>query len=151
MMKIWIRIAALYVGCAVIFLAIDFAWLEWISTEFYQTRLGPMLREDPHVLSALVFYLVYVAGILFFAVLPSLRKESAPVAGFRGAFLGLVAYGAFDLTSHSVFRGFPVTVVLVDLLWGTSLTGAVSTAGCFLGRALGVEATLRRNHSGDLR
>jgi len=119
--------------------------------DFYQTRLGPLLREEPVLLSALVFYLVYVAGILFFAVLPGLREGSAPVAGFRGAFLGVVAHGAFDLTSHSVFRGFPGTVVLVDLLWGAALTATVSTAGYLLGRRIGVDTVSRRSRSKDRR
>ncbi|MDX1567175.1 MAG: DUF2177 family protein [Longimicrobiales bacterium] len=150
-MKVWSRIAALYVGCAVVFLAIDLAWLGWISVQFYQTHLGPMLREDPLLLPALVFYLLYVGGILVFAVLPALREGSASIASLRGAFLGLVAYGAFDLTSHSVFHGFPVTVVVVDLLWGTVLTCSVSTAGYLLGRTLSVETSLWRNRSGELR
>ena len=86
--------------------------------------------------AALAFYGLYIAGILVFAVLPSLAAGSLNKAIALGAFFGLVAYATFDLTSLALFRDFPVVVVAVDPVWGSALTETVAAAGYGLDRWL---------------
>lgn len=127
----------LYGLTAAVFLAVDLLWLGVVASGFYQDQLGHLLRSDVRWGAALAFYLVYVAGILVFAVLPGLEAGSLLRGAALGALLGFVAYAAFDLTSRALFRDFPLTVALVDLAWGTVLTAAVASAGYGFGRWLG--------------
>lgn len=126
----------LYVPTALVFLALDLLWLGVVAAGFYREQLGHLLRDDVLWGTALAFYGVYVAGILVFAVLPGLGADSLVRTAGLGAFLGFVAYAAFDLTARALFRGFPVVVVAVDLAWGTVLTATVASVGYGVGRWL---------------
>lgn len=129
---------ALYGLTAVLFFAIDLVWLGLVAVDFYQKHLGHLLRADVRWLAALLFYAVYILGILIFAVLPGLADESLARTVALGAFLGFFAYATFDLTSLALIEGFPVRVVVVDLAWGTVLTASVAAGSFGVGRWLGV-------------
>jgi len=129
----WIK---LYGLTAAVFFAIDLVWLGVIASSFYERYLGHLLRENVLWIPALIFYGIYIAGILVFAVLPALEAGSVGRAAAAGAFLGFFAYATFDLTCMALFRSFPLVVVLVDLTWGTLLTGGVSAAAFGLARWL---------------
>ena len=88
--------------------------------------------------AALLFYLLFVAGILVFAALPGLAAGSAAKAAMLGALLGLVSYAAFDLTCLALFRDFPLVLVVVDLAWGMTLSTGTATAAYWIGRWLGI-------------
>jgi len=128
----------LYGLTALVFFAIDLVWLGVVAAGFYQRHLGHLLRPDVLWAPALVFYLLYVAGALVFAVLPGLEAGALTRTLALGAFFGLVAYATFDLTCMALLRDFPIVVVVVDLAWGMVLTTLVSAAGFGLGRWLGV-------------
>jgi uncharacterized membrane protein len=131
-------VAGLYALTAVVFFAVDLVWLGVVAQGFYQKYLGHLLRPDVQWGAALSFYAVYIAGILVFAVLPGLAADSLPRTAALGAFLGFFAYATFDLTSRALLRDFPLTVVIVDLAWGTVLTATVASAAFLIGRWLGV-------------
>ncbi|MGD8861708.1 MAG: DUF2177 family protein [Myxococcales bacterium] len=133
-------VARLYALTALVFFAIDLLWLGIVARGFYQEHLGHLLRAKTSWPPALLFYALYIAGILVFAVLPGLGAGSWVRTLALGAFLGLVAYATFDLTSLALIRDFPVRVVVVDLIWGSVLTGTVATAAHFIGRWLGTDA-----------
>jgi len=128
----------LYGVTALVFFAIDLVWLGVVAQGFYSRELGTLLRDRPIWPAALLFYAIYIAGILVFAVLPSLESRSPSQAVALGAFLGFMAYATFDLTCLALFRDFPLRVVVVDLVWGTALTACVAAAGHGLGRWIGV-------------
>jgi len=132
----------LYGLMTAVFFAIDIVWITVVAKSFYQEHLAALLRPDVVWPAALLFYAIYLAGILVFAVMPALNTGSAPRAIALGAFLGLFAYATFDLTSLALFRSFPVNVVVVDLAWGSVLTASVALAGFWMGRWLGVGAPL---------
>lgn len=127
----WLK---LYGATALAFFAVDLVWIGWVARRFYQAHLGSLLRENPLWPAALAFYSLYIAGILVFAALPGLQAGSLARAVTLGAFLGLVAYATFDLTTLALFRDFPPVVVLVDLVWGSTLTAVVAAAAYGLGR-----------------
>ena len=131
------RFVGLYALTVLGFLVIDFVWLTVVAQRFYQKHLGSFLREDPIVAAAAVFYLLYLVGVLVFVVLPALEAESFVRAVALGALFGLIAYATFDLTCYALFEGFPVIVVVVDLVWGAVLTASVSAIGYAAGRWLG--------------
>ncbi len=128
----------LYGLTAAVFFAIDLVWLGLVARTFYRDALGDLLRPDTQWQAALIFYALYIAGILVFVVVPSLESGTLMRAVGLGAFFGLVAYATFDLTSLALIRDFPVRVVVVDLIWGATLTGSVAAAGYGLGRWLGL-------------
>jgi uncharacterized membrane protein len=125
-----------YLASFAAFLAVDAVWLATMSGRFYRPRLGYLMREEPALGVALLFYVVYVAGVLVLAVSPALDSGSALKAAALGALLGLVAYGTYDITNLSTVRDWPVIVTAVDLVWGTSLTAAISTIGYYVARWL---------------
>jgi uncharacterized membrane protein len=120
-----------YIVTLVVFLAIDAVWLGYVARGLYARELADIMRRPPNFMAAGAFYFLYAAGVVFFAVLPGLREGSITTALMMGAVLGLVAYGTYDLTNLSVMKGFPLSIAIIDLIWGTVLTGAtaaISTA-----------------------
>lgn len=116
----------LYLVALPIFLVIDLVWLGFIARSFYQAQLGHLMRANVNWVAAVVFYLVFVAGIVVLVVWPAVERESLVWALSLGALFGLVTYAAYDLTNLAVLEGFPLRIAVVDLLWGTVLCASVS-------------------------
>ena len=107
-------------------LGLDLTWLGVIAKGFYAAQLGAMQAPEVQWPAALMFYVMYVGFIVGWAVLPA---ASVKQAGGRGAGLGLLAYGTYELTNWAVLRGWPAALVPVDLLWGIVLTSAAAAVG----------------------
>ena len=116
----------LYAIAIVAFFIIDLIWLGVVASSFYQTQMGHLMRTNVNWPAAIVFYLIFVVGIIVLAVWPAVEKQSLGHAVILGALLGLVTYAAYDLTNLATLEGFPFKVVLVDMVWGTILCAAVS-------------------------
>ena len=118
-----------YAASFVAFMALDLLWLGVVARGFYRERLSHLMSPDVRWGAAIAFYLLYIAGIVVFAVIPAAERGSLVRALALGGFFGLVAYAAYDLTSLALIRDFPPVVAVVDLLWGTVLTGTAAAAG----------------------
>ena len=118
----------LYAAGIVVLLGMDLLWLGVIAKGFYQRQLGHLMRPDVQWVPAVSFYLIYVAAIVVIVAMPAIEKRSLSRALLFGALFGLAAYAAYDLTSLALMRDFPMTVALVDLVWGTTLSAVVSVA-----------------------
>ena len=112
-----------------VLLALDFTWLGLATPRLYRPALGPLLAAQADLGAAALFYALYLAGLLVLVVGPALAARSGRLAAFRGAVLGAVAYGTYDLTNLATLRGWPVTLTIIDLAWGIVLTAAAATAG----------------------
>lgn len=123
-----------YLGTLVAFLALDAVWLGVIARNSYSKWIGHLMRDSPFWPAAGAFYLLYIAGIVFLAVQPGLEAASWKTAAVRGAVLGLIAYGTYDFTNYATLKDWPFTMVLVDLVWGTFLTGMAAAAGYLVAR-----------------
>jgi uncharacterized membrane protein len=121
--------ARAYLGALVAFCLMDALWLGLIATEFYFGALGGLLRTDPNWPAAGVFYLGYVAGVVYFAVLPTTPQAGWKVAAKQGALLGLLAYATYDMTNLATLVGWSLKVSLVDMVWGMVITGTSAAAG----------------------
>ena len=119
------------------FLAIDMVWLTVVARGFYRRQLGFLLSDQPNWWAALSFYLLFVVGLLVFAVLPGLQAGSLRRTLLLGGFFGLVTYATYDLTNMATVKNWPWLVTLVDMAWGTVLAAAVSGIGYLAGRWLG--------------
>ena len=120
---------AAYVAACLVFFALDMIWLAGVAKNFYFTALAGLVRERADIAVAGVFYLGYVAGVVFFAVAPALNGGGLSRAILNGALLGLLAYGTYDLTNLATLKGFPVKVAIVDMTWGVFLTTTTAVAG----------------------
>lgn len=126
----------LYLLTLPVFLAIDFLWLTTIAKTFYATHLGYLMRTNPLLFPAFLFYLLAIAGIIIFAVIPGLQEKSLVKTILLGAFFGLCTYATYDLTNYATIKDWPLIVVIVDLLWGTALCAMVAIASFFIGQKL---------------
>jgi uncharacterized membrane protein len=120
------RLLVVWAIALLIFLALDSVWLGVIASGFYQRELGHLLGAGVNWTAAVLFYAVFVAGVVFFVIGPALESRSALRALSHGALFGLVAYATYDLTNHATMRDWPLIVTVVDLGWGTVLTAAVA-------------------------
>jgi len=116
-------------------LAADLIWLGVVARGFYQRQFGHLMRADVQWVPAVLFYLVYVAALVVFVAAPAVERQSVSRAIASGAFFGLAAYAAFDLTGLALLERFPVTGALVDLVWGAGLSALVSTVIVLSARA----------------
>lgn len=116
----------LYLIVLPVFFALDMLWLGVLAKDFYRQQIGTLLKADVNWPAAVVFYLVFIAGIVHFVLVPAVEKGSARRALLNGAAFGFVTYATFDLTSLALVRDWPLPITLVDLAWGTGLTATVS-------------------------
>jgi uncharacterized membrane protein len=115
------RTALVFALLLLVFLALDGIWLALAGTRLYRPAIGHLMRDGFDIGAAALFYLLYVAALLYF-VLPPARDNLHALR--RGALFGLVAYATYDLTNQATLRGWPWHVTLVDLAWGAFVTGA---------------------------
>ncbi len=118
------------------FFVIDMLWLGLLAKDFYRQQLGFIMKANINWAAALLFYFLFVAGIVFFVVYPALEKSSWVYALLAGAFFGLVTYATYDLTNMATIKHWPLKVTLVDLAWGAFLTGTLATIGYFYGQRI---------------
>lgn len=128
----------LYAVSIVAFLAIDAVWLGLVARDFYQEHIGEIMRPDPRWGAAVVFYALFVAGIVVFVTQPALERASLGRALGMGALFGLITYATYDLTNLAVLRGFPTIVAVVDLAWGAAISASVAAIGYLAAGWLGV-------------
>ncbi len=125
-----------YVATAVVFLVVDLVWLTQIARQFYASMLGDLLLEQPNVGIAVGFYLVYVLGIIIFAVAPALKTGELQTALIYGCLFGFFAYATYDLTNLATLKGWPVMMAVVDIAWGTTVTGISAVSGFLITRTV---------------
>ena len=124
------QILIAYAVTALVFLALDAAWLTTMADRLYRPALGNLMLDRFAPVPAAAFYVVYIVGVLVFAVMPGLESGRWTSTLGLGALLGLVAYATYDLTNQATLRGWPWHVTIADLGWGTFVTAAAAAAGC---------------------
>jgi uncharacterized membrane protein len=129
------QILVLTLVTGAVFLVADALMLSAVMKPLFQRHLGAGLLDGLRYLPALLFYLVYLFGMVWFAGLPGLR-EGVGAGALNGAILGLVAYGTYELTSWAVMRDWHPAMVAADIAWGTVLTAGSVAAGVAVARAL---------------
>ncbi len=137
-----IRALIAYISTAVAFAALDAVWLTLAGPRLYKPALGELLSGKVDVAAAVAFYVIYVGGLVFFAVWPALKAGGSwSTALLNGAVLGLVAYAAYDLTNQATLRIWSVRVTLFDLCWGVFASALAATVSTLVtgwaGKALG--------------
>jgi len=119
-----------YLAAGVSFGTLDAAWLSWAGKNLYRPALGELLAPSFRPAPAIVFYLLYIAAMVWFAVRPGV-DQGVGAAALNGALLGAIAYATYDLTNQATLKTWPVHVSLIDIAWGAFATGVASAAACW--------------------
>jgi uncharacterized membrane protein len=130
------QLLAAFVVTLIAFCFCDFFWLGFAAKHFYQAQIGALLLEKPNWTAAAIFYPLYTAGIVLFCVEPALAHGSWVRALTFGMLLGLLGYGTYDLSNLATLKGWTVSLVVVDIIWGMVVSGVAATAGYFAARAV---------------
>ena len=109
-------------------------WLGIIAKGMYDRHLGHLLAENVNWVAAILFYLMFIGGILLFVVYPAIEKQSLQHAIVYGALFGIITYATYDLTNLATLKNWPVAIVYIDIAWGALLTALVSTAGYYIAK-----------------
>jgi uncharacterized membrane protein len=134
----------LYLALIPVFFLVDMLWLGVIAVDFYQAQIGHLLSPDVDWVAALVFYLLFIAGIQYFAVRPGLAAGHLGIAAFNGALFGFFTYMTYELTNRATLPDWPLAMVLADTAWGTVLSTLVATIGCWIGLRWGMGGQAER-------
>ena len=110
-----------------VFVALDLFWLGLVAKNFYREQIGALLKPEVNWTAAVIFYLIFVAGLVVFVITLAVEKSSWTHALIFGALFGLVCYATYDLTNLAVAKDWPVLVTIVDLIWGAAIAASVST------------------------
>lgn len=115
-----------------IFLVADFVWLGTVAKDFYQRQIGHLMTESVKFDVALVFYLMYMVGLVIFVIKPALNNGGWQQAALYGALFGLFTYGTYDFTNWATLKEWPATMVFVDIAWGMGVTALCAGASVYL-------------------
>ncbi len=121
-----------YLLTAIVFFAVDMAWLGIIAKDLYKKYLSNFLSDKVNWPAAIIFYLLFIIGIFYFAILPAVEKNAVAKAIIAGALFGFFTYATYDLTNLATLKNWPLSIVFIDIIWGSVLTGIVSTAGFYI-------------------
>ena len=115
-----------------VFFAIDMVWLAVVAKNFYQQQIGFLMKPDINWMAAIIFYLLFITGLIIFVITPAMVKQSWVHALLFGALFGLVSYATYDLTNLATVKDWPYLVTVVDLIWGSVLAASVSVITFFI-------------------
>ncbi|MDB5685992.1 MAG: rane-like protein [Rhizorhabdus sp.] len=130
------RYLAAYAATLVVFAAIDAIWLTQVGPSLYRPIIGEILAPQPRMTPAVIFYLLFIAGIVYFAVAPALASGVWTDALVKGALFGLFAYATYDLTNQATLSVWSTKITLFDMAWGTFLSGVSATGGYLITSAI---------------
>ncbi len=126
-----------FAATGIAFAAIDAVWLRTMAERLYRPEIGELMADNFRIGPAIVFYLLYIAGMLYFAVLPALQSGGWKAALVNGAVLGFLCYATYDLTNFATLKVWSLKVTVLDIIWGTVLTGSAAAVGTAVTAAVG--------------
>ena len=130
------QLVILYIATVVVFLALDVVGLKNLIRPLFERHIGDLLVDGFRFVPALVFYLFYIAGLLYFVSWPALKSGAPLQALLGGALFGALTYGTYEFTNYATLKAWSPQMVAVDLIWGICLTGVSAWAGVMIARAL---------------
>jgi uncharacterized membrane protein len=115
-----------------VFFVIDMIWLVFVAKKFYQEQIGFLMKPDINWIAAIIFYLLFIGGLVIFVISPAVKNQSWVHALIYGALFGLITYATYDLTNLATIKDWPLLVTVVDLIWGTVLAASISLITYFI-------------------
>ena len=126
-MNALLKLVIAFGSTLVAFAVLDGVWLTVMSSRLYKPALGPLLADKANLGAAVPFYLIYLGGLVYFAVWPALHSGRWQTALLNGAVLGLVAYATYDLTNQATLRIWSTKVTILDMAWGAFASALAAT------------------------
>ncbi len=127
----------MYAVTFAVFFVIDIIWLGVVARSFYRQQLGHLMKDNVNWTAAIIFYALFIAGVLFFVLHPALQRESWTYALWVGALFGLISYATYDLTNLATLKDWPLVMAVVDLVWGAVLAASTAVISFFIMQRLG--------------
>jgi len=121
-----------FITALIAFLVIDLTWLGFVAKDFYDKRIGGLMKDDINWTAGIIFYILFVFALMVFVINPAIAAGSWTKALTLGAFFGFVAYATYDLTNLALTKDWPLSVTIVDMIWGAVLAASVSTITFFV-------------------
>ncbi len=121
-----------------VFFVIDMVWLGLVAKNFYKAQIGTLMKTDVNWAAAIIFYLIFIVGLVVFVIQPAIEEESWTHALLFGALFGLVSYATYDLTNLAIAKDWPLFVTFVDMAWGAVLAASVSIVTYGIATKLGL-------------
>jgi len=128
----------LYLITLPVFFIIDMIWLVLIAKNFYAKHIGFLMKTNINWTAAIIFYLIFIVGLIIFVIMPALEKNSWMTALLLGALFGFISYATYDLTNLATIKDWPLLVTIIDLIWGTVLAASVSVVSYFIASKIGL-------------
>ncbi|MEN0036317.1 MAG: DUF2177 family protein [Cellvibrio sp.] len=125
---------AAYIGALIVFCVLDYIWLTIVAKDFYQMQMGELMAIQVKMIPAVIFYLLYLLGLVIFAISPALKEQSWTLAVSLGLLLGLIAYASYDLTNMATLKEWSISLTLVDIAWGAFVSAMAAVAGFYAAR-----------------
>ena len=138
-----LRYVVAWLGAGLLLAGLDFLWLTSTNTTLYRPVLGQLLAASPRTGPAVLFYVVYLVGVVIFAVAPGIRSGRWRDAAVMGGLFGFFCYATYDLTNQATLSVWDTRITILDLLWGSFLTASGATAGYFTSKLVGRAARIR--------
>jgi len=128
----------LYAIALPVFFAIDMVWLGLVAKNFYKNQIGFLMTPNINWVAAIIFYLLFIVGLVLFVITPAVEKGSWMYALLFGALFGLITYATYDLTNLATLKDWPLLITIVDLAWGAVLAASVSVVTYFIASKIGL-------------
>jgi uncharacterized membrane protein len=130
------KYVTVYIAALLVFGAMDAVWLGWVARDLYRNAIGDIMAKPFDTKIALGFYLIYIAGLVFFGAQPGLSAGDWRIALLYGGLFGFFCYATYDLTNAATLAAFPLRLGLIDMAWGTIVSGVSSAAAVLVAKAL---------------
>ena len=122
----------MYLIAFVVFLIVDAIWLTFVANNFYKKHLGFIMSDTPNFVAAIIFYLIFIVGLVYFVIMPGIDAQSIGKILLGGFLFGFITYATYDLTNLATLKDWPIIVTVVDLAWGSILSTVISLATYFI-------------------
>jgi uncharacterized membrane protein len=126
------EILILYLVTFLAFIVVDLIWLGFVARKLYKKYLGFIMADRPNWAAALVFYLIFIFGLVYFVLQPNVAADSVVPSLTNGLLFGFITYATYDLTNLATLKNWPIKITLIDLCWGSALGGSVSLISYFV-------------------
>jgi uncharacterized membrane protein len=127
------KFLAPYLATLIFFLAVDMVFLGVVAKDFYRAGIGHLMADNFNIPAAIIFYAIYIVGVMIFVVNPAVEAGDWSKAALYGALFGFFCYATYDMTNLATLRDWPLSLSLADMAWGTTITAAASVVGYFVG------------------
>ncbi len=128
-MPILFKFLPAYLVIMLVMFVLDIVWLGTIARPMYQQGIGHLMAQQPNLFFAALFYLVYALGLMWFALLPNRHHRGLKSTFAAAASFGFFVYASYDLTNLAMLKDWPLKLALIDITWGTWLSGVSATLG----------------------